>query len=79
MEGGGLDAGQARGVRRSNVAGSGERSFELRQREVGSFGNNVYVLVDLATKQSIIIDPAADAPTIPVSYSHLTLPTNREV
>lgn len=41
-----------------------EQSFELRQREVGSFGNNAYVLIDLASRESIIIDPAAEARTV---------------
>ncbi len=46
------------------MQGGQGRSFELREREVGSFGNNAYVLVDNATRQSVVIDPAAEAAAI---------------
>ncbi len=42
----------------------GKELFELRKLEVGSFENNCYLLICLETKETLIVDPAADAEKI---------------
>lgn len=43
---------------------AGNDPFELKKLEVGSFENNCYLLFCLNTKETLIIDPAADAAKI---------------
>ena len=46
---------------------------ELKTLEVGSFENNCYLLVSPATKEAIIVDPAAEADTIIRASSGFTI------
>jgi len=41
-----------------------ERKLELKRLEVGSFENNCYLLIFSRTRESVIIDPAAEAERI---------------
>ena len=42
---------------------------------LGQVSTNCYLVYDEQTKEGVVIDPADNAPYIPVSYTHLTLPT----
>ena len=59
---------------------SGEVFFETFP--VGPLQCNCSIIADPITKACVIVDPGGDPErimSIAVSYTHLTLPTNREV